>query len=547
MPKKRKGADNSGAAEVPERIEEIECGNNDPSINIVLDTFKKGKQVLVFVNTKPRAEKAAEEISRAAVLKEDEKEYFGSLSKSVLCALDKPTKQCERLALCIKNGIAFHHAGLIQKQRELIEESFRCGKLKAICCTPTLAYGLDLPAFRVVVKDLKRFGNRGMDWIPTLEVQQMFGRAGRPSYDSEGEAICIAKDSADAREIKKRFISGKPEDIYSKLAVEPVLRTYILSLISSGFVNDRKSIISFFNKTFWAHQFQSTETLSATIAKMLLLLSEWNFISLPEKNTSFDFVSADKVSEGASGIISATRAGKRVAELYLDPLTAHKIIECLMAAGKKKCSELSYVQMICNTLEMYPLLNVKSRESEDVEEFLLEKRHLILEKEPEQYDYEYDDFLKSVKTSMLFLDWIDEKDEEFLFEKYDVRPGELAVKKSRADWLLYSAAEIAEILGMRKEISELAKIRIRMDYGAKEELLPLLKLKGIGRVRARALFSNRIKDLGDVKACDLTTLSQIVGKAVALDIKSQLGEKLSPEEVKVKENKRKGQINLADF
>lgn len=548
--RKKKKSESAEKPEGLERVERIECRTDEPSIDIILDTLKKGKQALVFVNTKPRAEKAAEEISKAVALKGDEKPYFEDISKSALSALERPTKQCERLALCLKKGIAFHHAGLAQKQRELIENSFREGKLKVICCTPTLAYGLDLPAFRVIVKDLKRFGSRGMDWIPVLEIQQMFGRAGRPSYDKEGEAICIAKDIIDGKEIRSRFISGKPEEIYSKLAVEPVLRTYLLSLISAGFVDSRESIFSFFRKTFWAHQFQSMESLYVIIENMLSALAEWRFVSLPESiehTEQNDFVSADEIGKNSSGIIRATPVGKRVAELYLDPLTAHHLIECLNESGKKAHSGFSYLQMISDTLEMYPLLNVKTKEYEDVEDFLLENREFLLEKEPEAYDLEYEDFLKSIKTAMLFSDWTDEKDEDFLLDKYNVRPGELSVKRRIADWLLYSSEELCELLGMRKTRPELEKLRICIDYGAKEELLPLLRLKGIGRIRARILYNNRIRDLGDVKKAELSTLSQLIGKTLALDIKSQLGEELSEEKVKVRENKRKGQINLEDF
>jgi helicase len=549
MSKKKGERDSSIITEGLERVEKIQCSHDDPSVDIVLDTLKKGKQALVFVNTKPRAEKSAEELSKVVVLREDEKEYFSALSKSVLDALDKPTTQCERLARCVKSGIAFHHAGLAQKQRELIEDSFREGRIKVICCTPTLAYGLDLPAFRVIVKDLKRFGSRGIDWIPTLEIQQMFGRAGRPSYDKEGEAICIAKEIIEGKEISRRFISGEPEEIYSKLAVEPVLRTYILSLISSGFVDSRDSILAFFKKTFWAHQFQSTESLYATIDKMLALLREWEFIILPKGELSDDFVSADEIknNSGADLTIFATPVGKRVAELYLDPMTAHHIIECLNASRKKLHSDFSFLQMVCHTLEMYPLLNVKTKEYEDVETFLLEKNSLLLEDEPESYALDYDEFLNSIKTAMLFCDWMDEKDEDFLLEKYNVRPGELSVKKGISDWLLYSAEELSMLLSMRELKPELERIRIRINYGAKEELLPLLRLKGIGKIRARLLFSNKIKDLGDVKKADLAILSQLIGKALAVDVKSQLGENVSEEDVKVKENKRKGQINLGDF
>src|SRR3990167_10957222 len=129
--------------------------HSDNSVtNLALDTINLGKQAIVFANTKRSAEKAAEEIAKSIKVGNADLER---ISDGILNALSRPTKQCERLAYCIKKGIAFHHAGLVSKQRELIEDNFRTGKVKIICCTPTLAAGVDLPSFRTILKDLKRF------------------------------------------------------------------------------------------------------------------------------------------------------------------------------------------------------------------------------------------------------------------------------------------------------------------------------------------------------------------------------------------------------
>ncbi len=88
-------------------------------------------------------------------------------------------------------------------------------------------------------------------------------------------------------------------------------------------------------------------------------------------------------------------------------------------------------------------------------------------------------------------------------------------------------------------------MRLRLKYGVKEELLPLLKLKGIGRVRARAMYRNKIKSLGDVKKADISKLVQILGRKIAIDVKKQVGEDIDKE--KVPERKRKGQISLKDW
>src|SRR3989344_1898455 len=502
-----------------------------PVINLVLDTINKNKQALVFVNTKKSAEKLAEEIAKKIKINDNK---LNELSLETLKALSKPTKQCERLSKILKKGIAFHHAGLHHAQKELIEDNFRNGNIKIITCTPTLAYGLDLPAFRAIIKDLKRYSIHGYSWIPVLEYHQQAGRAGRPKFDTFGEAICIASTKPEKKKIIRKFIKGKPEEIYSKLAVEPVLRTYLLSLISANFVNNKKSIMEFFGKTFYAHQFNDLNELEKIITKMLGLLEEWEFIRTKE-----DFVSADELKDES---IKATILGKRVAELYIDPLTAFFIITCLRKASAKRI-DFSFLQMISHTLEIRPLLKTRMKEYDLIQEKLIEYEDYLLDNEPNIYDPEYEDFTNSVKTALFFYDWVNEKDEDYLLENYNIRPGEIKSKLDIADWLLYCAEELSRILQFQQIIKDILRLRLRLKYGAKEELLTLLKLKNIGRVRARNLYKNRIKDIADLKKADITRLVQILGKETALSVKEQLGQKI-PE---VKENKKKGQISLLDY
>ncbi len=504
---------------------------SDSTINLALDTVNLKKQALVFVNTKRSAEKTAEEISHKIKDKE-----LNELSDKILKVLPRPTKQCERLAKCVKKGIAFHHAGLTHKQKEIIEDSFRNGMIKIICCTPTLAFGLDLPAFRVLLKDLKRYGHRGYTWIPVLEAHQMFGRAGRPSYDKEGQAICIAATEAEKKKIHERYILGKPEEIYSKLAVEPVLRTYLLSLIAADFVNTKKDILDFFKKTFWAFQFEDIRKLRIIIERMLELLEEWEFII----SSDDDFKSASELDDEK---YRATRIGERVAELYIDPLTAYFILTCLRNASNKKANAFSFLHVVSHTLEMRPLLKVRVKEYDKMQENLLKYSYFLLEEEPSLYDPEYEDFLNSIKTALMFNDWINEKDEEFLLEEYNIRPGELKVKLELADWLLYATEELTRMLQFQSLLKEILKLRLRLKHGVKEELLPLIRLENIGRIRARKLYFNGIRDIADVKKSDLMKLTQIVGRNIAVGIKKQVGEEI----LEVKKGKRKGQINLSDY
>lgn len=402
--------------------------------------------------------------------------------------------------------------------------------------------GLSMPAFRVIIKSLKRYsGEWGMDWIPVLEYLQMAGRAGRPEYEKFGEAITIAKDEREQDEIHGRYLLGVPEDIQSKLAVEPVLRTYLLSLISSGIIRDEKTMNEFFRNTFWAHQYEDMNKLESIMDKMLLLLEKWKFISITEQKDMF--VTANSLHKNQGKQMRPTLVGKRVAELYLDPLTARHLLDC-MDNHSQKTTSFSWLQAISHTLEMRPLLRTKKKEVELVEGELVKHYDVLLEPEPSAFDIDYPDFINSIKTTLFFRDWIDEKDEDFLMEKLDVAPGEIRVKTDVADWLLYAMQELMMVTTKEKDIlKELSILRIRIQNGVREDVLPLLKLKGIGRVRARRLVTQGLKDLGDLKKVDLTTLSQILGKAIAEDVKKQLGEEVE----EVPDGKRKGQLSVMKF
>ena len=515
-------------------IKKIPSETGNAALDLALDTINIGKQALVFANTKRSAEKTAEDIAHKLKINN---EKLDELSNEVLKALSRPTKQCERLAKCVKKGIAFHHAGLVAKQRELVEDNFRNGTIKIICSTPSLAMGVDLPAFRAILKDLRRYGANGLNYIPVLEYLQMSGRAGRPKFDSFGEAICVASSDNDKDKLHEMYILGEPEEIYSKLAVEPVLRTYLLSLIAANFVNSKKQITDFFGKTFWAFQFVDMNKLVSIIDKMLDLLEEWEFI---ERSGKKEFSDANKLDDEK---IKATLIGKRVAELYIDPLTAYFFITCLRNASDKKVNEISFLQMISHTLEIRPLLRVSAKDEENIQEHLLKMSDFLLEDEPSLYDMEYEDFVNSIKTSLMMHEWVNEKDEEYLMENFNVRPGELRGKLDIADWLLYASEEMSRMLQYQYLNKEIVKLRLRLRYGVKEELLSLIRLQDIGRVRARKLFANRIRDIKDIKNTDISILADILGKQVALSIKKQVGQETIP----VKEGKRKGQISLEDY
>jgi helicase len=513
----------------------VEQPTGDPATDIALDTIRMQKQALIFVNSKRSAEAAAEKVGK----KHGEQKALKELSEQVLGVLQSPTKQCRRLAFCVARATAFHHAGLASKQRELVEGAFRDGRIRVIASTPTLAAGINLPAFRTVIRDLKRFSGAGMTSIPILEYHQMAGRSGRPDYgDDYGEAIVIAKHDKEAQALAEQYLFGQPEAIYSKVAALPVLRTYCLSLPASGVVGSEEELQAFFSETFFAHQYQDLKGIRAKVSETVLQLREWGFL----KGVSGEdgFVGANELS--SSKELAATPLGKRVSELYIDPLSAHELIKGMSRAADRKPDFFSWIHLVCSTQEMRPLLRVRVADFEDLEAFLTARRDDLLSLEPSIYESAYEGFLEAVKTARMLEGWAEEQSEDYLLESFDVRPGELRARLEIADWLCYGASEMARLLRWHHHVAPLQRARTRLRHGAKEELLALLRFKNVGRVRARTLFKHGIRDAKGVLAVDANTLSRLLGPRIAKDLKQQVGQDV--DEQALSPLKRKGQLSL---
>ena len=361
----------------------------------------------------------------------------------------------------------------------------------------------------------------------------MSGRAGRPGKEDFGEAIALASSEGEKREIYEKYVIGEVEPVYSKLAVEPVLRTYILSLVATEIVSSQKQLEDFFKKTFWAKQYKDIKKLSGKIAGMAGLLKDYGFIAGKEPG----FIAASDIEDEK---LAATLIGKRVAQLYIDPVTAHNIMLGLKKAGSRP-SAFSLLHLMSSQLELRPRLRMRKDDYEKVNEKIVSEDLLV--SEPAAYDPEYPEFLDSVKTAMFFEAWISEQTEEEILERFNVRPGEIKAKTENAEWLLYASEELARMMERHGLIKELAKLRIRVINGVKEDVIPLLRLKGIGRVKARKLFSNSIRSIKDLKEMAYSSLAQIIGAKTAANVKAQLGEKTE----KVPEKRRKGQLSLSGY
>lgn len=506
----------------------------DAVLDGIIDSHDGQGQVLVFVNTRRSAESSAVEMGKvmAGHLKDEDLRELRSISESVGRS---EAKVIQKLKKAIAGGVSFHHAGLSNEQRRIVEKAFKERKIKALFATPTLAAGINLPARRVIVRDHTRFEA----WNPRapisiLEIKQMFGRAGRPKYDTVGESWILARKPEEVDVLLERYVWGKPEEVLSKLGSKPALRMHLLSSFATNYVRDMDEMWDFIRSTFYAYQ-NDTWKISNDVEELVDFLEDEGFLN----------------REGDD--VEATDLGKRVARLYIDPLSAVVIRDALLGE-KRKVTPFSILHTICHTPDVPPLF-VRAKDSDHVTNYMYAHEDELLIPIPED-DAEYEWYLSSVKTAMFLMEWIGENDrsveagEERIETLFNMGPGDVRNKVETAVWILYAMRELSRLYntGMTGEID---KVSLRVEHGIREDLIPLIQVRGVGRVRARRFFEAGYTSLDKVRKASISQLAEIkgIGRQIAVQIKNAADPDGGPieesEEAPEEENHK--QSNLFDF
>ena len=518
------------------RIEKSSSGGfSHSAIDIAVECIDGGGQAIIFGETRKRAvslaEKAASVISRR--LDGAARKSAGDVASKIAEGGDD-TEVTRVLAGVVSKGVGFHHAGLGAFARDIVEKSFKSGAIKLLTATPTLAAGVNLPARRVVLASVFRYDSEygGNMPISVLEYKQICGRAGRPSYDTFGEAVIVSDSRAGSDEIYDHYILGTPEPISSQLTNDRSIRIHLLSTISSMPGIKKSQIYDIFSGTLLAHikgkagiEFRLDSAMSYLEKESLIKSKNERYIS--------------------------TEFGKQISLLYVDPLTGIEFRKAIDSIGNEWKSQnkkqtivgnaydlptgdfgslptdsrvksnprqkhtLGFLHLISNCPDFYPKFGLRKKDTEEffseIDQYKDEQIFAITE-----YDYS--------RSLWALHKWINESSDRVLSDRIGIEPGDMHRIVEVAEWLAFSLYEIAKLLRRRDLLPEIQNLRLRIKHGVKEELLALVRLKGIGRVRARSLFAAGFSDPTKIANAANEQLSAIsnIGPGIAKSIKEQL-------------------------
>ena len=413
---------------------------------LVADAVDGGGQCLAFVSSRRAAESLAARLAEEPALEErygessaegaTEGEVDADESVAERLRERGGTETGRRLAAAAESGVGFHHAGLASDHRTLIESAFRDRDLGVICATPTLAAGVNVPARRVVIRDLERYTGEETTPLPVLEVHQMCGRAGRPHLDPYGEAVLVAGDHS-VTEVETRYVDAGPEAIESQLTAREALWTHVLSVVASGFADSKRGVLDLLDATFFAHQSPDVD-LSGLVDEVAASLGEMELLQAE---------GGDPGTAAGADELAATDLGATVSRQYVRPETgAHLLaaIRTIESMSAEHITPLTALGAVCETPDMRGTY-LGNRERAAIYRYA--SRHAAEFTTSPEDAADFESWLCAVKLARILTERIDGATAEELVERYRIGPGDIESHVERAAWLLGAADALAATLG----------------------------------------------------------------------------------------------------
>lgn len=466
---------------------------NDVIVKIVEKAIEDNSQALSFVSTRRFTESLATYVAKKIDKKttKEQKQKFKQVADKLLEIPKKkgslPTTTCLKLAEAAEKGVVFHHAGLFNEQKEIIEDEFRKGNILMITATPSLMYGVNLPSKYVVIRDHTRWTSNGPASIPVFDYEQMSGRAGRPQYDDVGYSYLVAKTMDEAFDLEARYVNGEIELTNSKLIDnKDAIYKQIIAQIASSLSKNLDDLNDFFGKTLYGFQMKNNPSMSMFAQDSL----NW------EVESALEFLLQNGIIRATPEGLKTTDFGNLIAKSNYAVETAVKIKEYVSTMEKLNPAEMIYA--LAETPDL-PLISFKGRKSKDPVRDKLSECGLFAV-----------DIGNPEATAVSLIEWIDERNEYEIENAYNVYSASTRRSAYEASRLVKFAKNTLEVLGNYSNLKDMDYLSARLYYGVKEDIIPLVVgVKRLGRKRARLLMKTFGDNLSEASEKELQKVEGI--------------------------------------
>ncbi len=424
------------------------------ALDLAEEHIRDGGQALVFVSSRQDAVRAAgksrDEIAKRDVPMGARGDYdFHTEAKKLAD---------DELANAAPDGVGFHHAGLAKDDRDRVEEWFKDGKIQLLFSTSTLAWGVNLPARCVVIRDTKYHDPlEGEVDISPLDILQMLGRAGRPGYDDVGYGWVVC-DRADADKYRKLLREGK--EIESRLAED--LDSHLNAEIAMGTIRDLDDVMSWLETTFYYQRARSKP-------------DAYDFQNLRGRvrETLESLVARGFVEMGEDLSVRGTALGRLASKYYLRLETAERFYDL---CERETISADGILETVAGAEEFD---SVSARQSEsDAVDAVLSDVSTGLEDGPRKV------------LAILHAGMVNSTPADLRSDAWIIRQNALRLLSALREFLAEFAGPRAANLARRVEA--------RVEHGVPRDAVGLTAVDGIGPNRARTLATGGLHSPADV-------------------------------------------------
>ena len=437
------------------------------ALDLAQPHIEDGGQALVFVASRQDTVRAAEK-ARDVIAERD----IGIGSRGDYdFHTDAQEIKNDTLRQSVVDGVGFHHAGLSKADKDRVEAWFKSGEIQLLFSTSTLAWGVNLPARCVVIRDTKLHDplEGEVDMSP-LDILQMLGRAGRPGYDDAGYAHIVC-DGADADRYRQLLVDGKP--IESRLA--EALDSHLNAEIALGVVDDIEDVMAWLETTFYytrassaPEQYDDSDSLRDRVSATLSRLVDGGFVN-------------------QSGLeIEPTQLGRLTSQFYLRLDTA-EAFHALCERSSDEDGGLDESAVLRTVAQSAEFDSVSARRDER------ETFGAVLGSEGNDLEPGNRKVLAILRSGMSGTTPAELQSDAWVIRQNGLR-------------FLAALRAFCERLGSPRDANLVRRVEARVEHGIASDAVGLIAIGGVGAGRAQKLAKEGLSDPADVRSAGVDGL-----------------------------------------
>src|SRR6185295_6014746 len=264
-----------------------------------------------------------------------------------------PSGAARELRPLLAHGIGIHHAGILPRYKQLVEQLALARLIKFVVSTETIAAGINLPARTVVFPALRKFVKQQARLVTAAEYHQMAGRAGRPQFDDRGLAITLAPEQV-VSELKKELKDAARRPAFDESRIKKTVYNRARSEAQ------RKGDIVWTPET---HGELVRGEPAELRSKTKITAEQVLAIGLPDLTTRK--IAPDKKAEGAAGETDTVEVRMAAAEASLPPsmrLDIVTVIENLLLEDRERFGLQKTLAQLVDNLKAVGVIDERGKQ-----------------------------------------------------------------------------------------------------------------------------------------------------------------------------------------